>query len=204
MHGQSTVASALGNPEKCQATVSGEQFFTRSTASCSRPSNTTSQGLSPSPSSMFPPKKTPKKWTAIHEKYKTTAVIGQGTYGIVYKGERREETKNTQVALKRARLDAFTDFGIPETALREITILTDLKHENIMELIELSCSTQRLYMVCEYLEMDLKKFIRAHNRAVPKQIVKQISYEILKGLAFCHGHRVMHRDLKPVSQLDVC
>jgi len=194
MHGQGSVEALFLGREKSRAVPSGDN--TCSTASCSRPSNSGLHGLSPSPPSVFPMRKTQKKWTDVHEKYKTTAIIGQGTYGIVYKGERRSGPCE-DVALKRARLDAFTDFGIPETALREVTILRDLKHENIMHVSEISCSTSRMYMVCEYLEMDLKKFIRSHVRAIPRQVVKQITYEILKGLAFCHGHRVMHRDLKP-------
>eukprot|EP01071_Lankesteria_metandrocarpae_P007187 Lankesteria_metandrocarpae@DN4610_c0_g1_i2.p2 len=139
---------------------------------------------------------TAKQWTNVHDKYKMTAMVGQGTYGRVYRGEKRSNPSE-EVALKRAKLDAFTDFGIPETAIREVTILRDLQHENIMRVHEVSCSTSRLYMVCEYMEMDLKKFIKAQGCAIAPNLVKRITFEILKGLSFCHGHRIMHRDLKP-------
>ncbi|XP_053992379.1 probable serine/threonine-protein kinase DDB_G0277165 isoform X2 [Hylaeus volcanicus] len=135
------------------------------------------------------------RWTSIHDQYQTLEVLGQGTYGVVYKAEHKI-TKNI-VGLKRCRLDTFKDFGIPETTLREVSLLRDLRHENIMTLYHISCNTVRLYMVCEYLDQDLKKYIRSHQNGIPLNEIKHITFSILQGLAFCHGHRIIHRDLKP-------
>jgi serine/threonine protein kinase len=139
------------------------------------------------------------RWTSIHDQYQTLEVLGQGTYGVVYKAEHKI-TKNI-VGLKRCRLDTFKDFGIPETTLREVSLLRDLRHENIMTLYHISCNTVRLYMVCEYLDQDLKKYIRSHQNGIPLNEIKYITFSILQGLAFCHGHRIIHRDLKPVCDL---
>ena len=59
------------------------------------------------------------------------APIGSGAYGSVYKGtcKRTQET----VALKRTKIENFTD-GIPSTTLREISILSELQHQNIVAL----------------------------------------------------------------------
>eukprot|EP01069_Polyplicarium_translucidae_P007319 Polyplicarium_translucidae@DN3089_c0_g2_i3.p1 len=144
-------------------------------------------------------KKSKRQWTDLHSQYKATEILGQGTYGVVYRGERRthDGEGSTPVALKRSRLDVYAENGLPETALREVTLLHDLKHENILRLHNISCNTSRLYMVCEYLDMDLKKYIRSKSRAVSYGATKRIVYEVLKGVAFCHGNRVIHRDLKP-------
>lgn len=140
------------------------------------------------------------RWTSVHDQYKTTEILGQGTYGVVYKAEHK--ATGELVAMKRCRLDAFREFGIPETTLREIALLRDLKHENIMTLYHVSCNTERLYLICEYLDSDLKKYIRARPKGLPVSKVKEITYQLLKGLSFCHGHRIIHRDLKPVSLAD--
>lgn len=147
-----------------------------------------------------PPKSTASwTWTSIHQQYKTIEILGQGTYGVVYKAE--DKVTGEIVALKRCRLDVLKDFGIPETTLREIALLRDLRHQNIMRLYGLSCNTERLYMICEFLDLDLKKYLRKNSQGLPIRKVKEVTYEILKGLAFCHGHRVIHRDLKPHNVL---
>lgn len=140
------------------------------------------------------------QWTSIHDQYQTLEILGQGTYGVVYKAEHKITKKI--VGLKRCRLDTFKEFGIPETTLREVSLLRDLRHENIMTLHHVSCNTVRLYMICEYLDLDLKKYIRANNGEIPIRKVKEITFSILQGLSFCHGHRVIHRDLKPVSHAE--
>eukprot|EP00976_Prorocentrum_cordatum_P065139 1177786-Prorocentrum_minimum.AAC.1 len=55
--------------------------------------------------------------------------IGEGTYGVVYKARCRET--NDQIALKKIRLNQ-ADEGVPSTAIREIALLKELQHENIV------------------------------------------------------------------------
>lgn len=63
------------------------------------------------------------------EKYVKLDKVGEGTYGVVYRA--RESETDTIVALKRVRfLDE--DAGIPTTALREISVLKELSHPNIV------------------------------------------------------------------------
>ena len=55
--------------------------------------------------------------------------LGEGTYGIVFKAFDREERRH--VALKKIRSDAWAD-GVPATAMREISVLKELHHDNIV------------------------------------------------------------------------
>ena len=59
------------------------------------------------------------------DRFERLTVSGQGTYGIVY--EARERATNEVIALKKIRLDS-TDEGVPSTAIREISLLQELKH----------------------------------------------------------------------------
>lgn len=56
--------------------------------------------------------------------------VGEGTYGVVYKA--RDKVTGDYVAMKKIRLEV-EDEGIPSTALREISILLELKHPNIVK-----------------------------------------------------------------------
>lgn len=64
------------------------------------------------------------------EKYQKLDKLGEGTYGVVYKA------KNLQtgeiVAIKKIRLEKEDD-GVPSTAIREISLLKNLKHPNVVE-----------------------------------------------------------------------
>ena len=66
------------------------------------------------------------------ERYQKLAKVGEGTYGVVYKA--RDRNTGDVVALKRIRLDA-EDEGIPSTAIREIALLKELQHPNIVKYV---------------------------------------------------------------------
>lgn len=68
------------------------------------------------------------------ERYQKLEKIGEGTYGVVYKA--KDRVSETIIALKRIRLEA-EDEGIPSTAIREISLLKELRHPNIVRYEEI-------------------------------------------------------------------
>uniref|UniRef100_A0A8C5MIQ7 cyclin-dependent kinase n=1 Tax=Leptobrachium leishanense TaxID=445787 RepID=A0A8C5MIQ7_9ANUR len=125
--------------------------------------------------------------------------IGEGTYGVVYKARNRETGE--VVALKKIRLDTETE-GVPSTAIREISLLKELNHPNIVKLLDVIHTENKLYLVFEFLNQDLKKFMDGSNiTGIPLTLIKSYLCQLLQGLAFCHSHRVLHRDLKPQNLL---
>eukprot|EP00128_Syssomonas_multiformis_P006224 Colp12_sorted_trinity150504_noHs@6808 len=132
------------------------------------------------------------------DKYEKIDKLGEGTYGIVYKA-RNKETGET-VALKRIRLDSEEE-GVPCTAIREISLLKELKHVNIVRLHDVLHTEKKLTLVFEYCDQDLKKYIDACVGEVKPFVIKSFLYQLLRGVAFCHEHRVLHRDLKPQNLL---
>ena len=74
---------------------------------------------------MNPPRKTP----ATMDNFEKVEKIGEGTYGVVYKA--RDRRDDSVCALKRIRLDQEEE-GVPSTAIREISLLKELKHDNIV------------------------------------------------------------------------
>lgn len=125
--------------------------------------------------------------------------IGEGTYGVVYKARNKETGQ--LVALKKIRLDLETE-GVPSTAIREISLLKELKHPNIVRLLDVVHSEKKLYLVFEFLSQDLKKYMDSTPASeLPLHLVKRYLFQLLQGVNFCHTHRVIHRDLKPQNLL---
>ncbi|CAH8448432.1 unnamed protein product [Heterobilharzia americana] len=131
-------------------------------------------------------------------KYEKLEKIGEGTYGKVYKARNRET--HEIVALKRVRLEN-DDEGIPSSAFREICLLKELKHKNIVRLFDVLLSDSRLTIVFEYCDQDLKKYFDSCNGEIDQNTVKLFMFQLLRGLQFCHSHNVLHRDLKPQNLL---
>ena len=132
------------------------------------------------------------------EKYEKIQKVGEGTYGVVYKC--RLKGTNNFVALKKIRLEN-EDEGIPSTSIREISILKQLRHPNIVYLMDLIHGEKKLYLVFEFMEHDLKRFLDINNAPLPQELVKNYLYQILIAINFCHSKRILHRDLKPQNLL---
>ncbi|XP_069756832.1 cyclin-dependent kinase 1 [Narcine bancroftii] len=126
--------------------------------------------------------------------------IGEGTYGVVYKG--RNKTTQQIVAMKKIRLESEEE-GVPSTAIREISLLKELQHPNVVCLQDILMQDARLYLVFEFLSMDLKKYLDSlpSREMMDQMLVKSYLYQITQAIAFCHSRRVLHRDLKPQNLL---
>ncbi|XP_055836824.1 cyclin-dependent kinase 1 [Episyrphus balteatus] len=126
--------------------------------------------------------------------------IGEGTYGVVYKG--RNKVTGQIVAMKKIRLES-EDEGIPSTAIREISLLKELKHPNIVCLEDVLMEENRLYLIFEFLSMDLKKYMDSlpMDKMMDPELVRSYLYQITNAILFCHRRRVLHRDLKPQNLL---
>lgn len=125
--------------------------------------------------------------------------LGEGTYATVYKG--RSRTNNEIVALKEIHLDA--EEGTPSTAIREISLMKELRHPNIVRLHDVVHTEQKLVLIFEFCEQDLKRYMDTHGKrgALEPNTVRSFMHQLCKGVAFCHENRVLHRDLKPQNLL---
>ncbi|XWS20807.1 hypothetical protein CRYUN_Cryun30bG0001100 [Craigia yunnanensis] len=141
------------------------------------------------------------------EAFEKLEKVGEGTYGKVYRA--RERATGKIVALKKTRLHE-DDEGVPPTTLREVSILRMLSRDpHVVRLMDVKQGQNKegktvLYLVFEYMDTDLKKFIRSFRQSgdlIPVNTVKSLMYQLCKGVAFCHGHGVLHRDLKPHNLL---
>jgi cyclin-dependent kinase 1 len=141
------------------------------------------------------------KGNPLENRYQKLEKLGEGTYGVVYKGY--DIQNKIFVALKKFRLELDEDEGVSPTTLREISILKKLNHANIVSLLDvcMNAGTKKLYLVFEYLDFDLKTYIDSLPKEVPRRVYLSIFNQILQGIAFAHDQGVYHRDLKPQNIL---
>uniref|UniRef100_A0AAX7SW43 cyclin-dependent kinase n=1 Tax=Astatotilapia calliptera TaxID=8154 RepID=A0AAX7SW43_ASTCA len=123
--------------------------------------------------------------------------LGEGTYATVYKG--RSKLTENLVALKEIRLEH--EEGAPCTAIREVSLLKDLKHANIVTLHDIIHTQKSLTLVFEYLDKDLKQYLDDCGNVIHVHNVKLFLFQLLRGLSYCHRRKVLHRDLKPQNLL---
>ncbi|XP_077937109.1 cyclin-dependent kinase 16 isoform X6 [Gasterosteus aculeatus] len=142
------------------------------------------------------------------ETYVKLDKLGEGTYATVYKG--RSKLTENLVALKEIRLEH--EEGAPCTAIREVSLLKDLKHANIVTLHDIIHTQKSLTLVFEYLDKDLKQYLDDCSNIINVHNVKQLIssllpspqlflFQLLRGLSYCHRRKVLHRDLKPQNLL---
>lgn len=129
--------------------------------------------------------------------YEKLEKLGEGTYATVFKG--RSLLTENLVALKEIRLEH--EEGAPCTAIREVSLLKNLKHANIVTLHDIIHTGETLTLVFEYLDRDLKQYMDQCRNVIQAENIRLFLVQFLRGLSFCHSRRILHRDLKPQNLL---
>ena len=100
----------------------------------------------------------------IEEQYDKLEKLGEGTYGVVHKCV--EKKTGVTVAIKKIRLE-HADEGIPSTAIREISLLQELNHPNIIQLKDIMHGDDQLFLIFEFLTLDMKKYLDKKGAPLP-------------------------------------
>ncbi|XP_032134085.1 serine/threonine-protein kinase 36 isoform X2 [Sapajus apella] len=131
------------------------------------------------------------------EKYHVLEMIGEGSFGRVYKGRRKYSAQ--VVALK-----FIPKLGRSEKELRnlqrEIEIMRGLRHPNIVHMLDSFETDKEVVVVTDYAEGELFQILEDDGK-LPEDQVQVIAAQLVSALYYLHSHRILHRDMKPQNIL---
>ena len=128
-------------------------------------------------------------YTALRE-------LGRGAMGVVYLA--RHKQTGLQVALKAIVPESATTRSAIDRFLREMSVISQLKHPNIVEWLEQGTSQGRFWFAMEYVPgPSLEKLALDHAGRYPIYQACRMASQVLKGLAHAHTLGFVHRDIKP-------
>lgn len=149
--------------------------------------------------------------TTSVENYDKLNDIEEGAYGWVARA--KDLRTNRVVALKRLKLDDSPQnrVGLPETGLREIQILKDCTHRNVVDLHEVVVNEsaadgrpgkiESIFLVLEFVEHDLKSILEDMPEPFLASEVKTLMRQLAEGVGYLHDNWILHRDLKTSNLL---
>jgi len=134
-------------------------------------------------------------------RYKKISYLGEGQFANVYQA--RDVDKGTLVAIKKIKLGTRHEArdGINRTALREIKLLQEIRHDNVITLLDVIGRRNSIQLVFDFMETDLENLIRKRDVMLQQSHVKNIMKQVLLGLEHLHLNFILHRDLKPNNLL---
>lgn len=130
-------------------------------------------------------------------RYKVTKTLGDGTYGSVLRAQ--NNATGEWVAIKKMKQKYYSWEECMK--LREINSLRKLIHPNIVKLKEVIRENDDLHMVFEHMEANLYEFMKARLKPIEERKVRNIMYQTLQALHYCHKGGYFHRDMKPENLL---
>lgn len=95
------------------------------------------------------------------EQYEYLRTLGRGAYGKVVACKHKDT--NEIYAHKTMTFTNLAENGIPSNAIREVSLLKELDHQNIIKIKEVIYTRPTLHLYMEYMETDLKKYIEANK-----------------------------------------
>ncbi|KAG4182874.1 hypothetical protein ERO13_A09G073250v2 [Gossypium hirsutum] len=117
-------------------------------------------------------------------------LIGRGTFGSVYVASNRET--GALCAMKECI----------KQLEQEIKVLSQLKHQNIVQYYGSEIVEDKFYIYLEYVHPgSINKYVRDHCGAITESVVRNFTRHILSGLAYLHSTKTIHRDIKGANLL---
>lgn len=136
------------------------------------------------------------------KRYEKIEFLGEGQFATVYKA--KDKCNNEEiVAVKKIKIGTKVDAadGINRTALREIKLLQELSHPNVIGLLDVFGHRSNISIVYDFMDTDLEVIIKDSTIILTLAHIKSYILQTLLGLEYLHTLWILHRDLKPNNLL---
>ncbi|GMY06109.1 CBL-interacting serine/threonine-protein kinase 5-like [Fagus crenata] len=131
-------------------------------------------------------------------KYEMGRLLGQGTFAKVYYG--KNLISNEGVAIKVIHKDHIKREGLMQQIKREISVMSLVRHPNIVELKEVMATKGKIFFVMEYVKGG-ELFAKVAKGKLKEELARKYFQQLVSAIDFCHSRGVSHRDLKPENLL---
>lgn len=139
-----------------------------------------------------------KKGNMLMQKYEFGRLLGQGNFAKVYHAR---DTKAAQsVAIKVIDKEKVLKVGLIDQTKREISVMSMLKHPNVIGLYEVMATKTKIYLSMEYAKGG-ELFNKVARGRLREDVARMYFQQLIGAVDFCHGRGVYHRDLKPENLL---
>jgi len=132
------------------------------------------------------------------DKYDNLGIIGEGSYGVVIKCKHKQSGQ--LVAIKKF-LETEDDPAVKKIALREVRMLKRLRHEHLINLIEVFRRKRKLYLVFEYVDHTILEELEENPSGLGEEVARKHVFQVVRAINFCHQNNIIHRDIKPENIL---
>ena len=132
-------------------------------------------------------------------KYEIGRTLGEGTFGKVKHAV--HVSSRVEVAIKVLDKERIQKQSMGSQIKKEISIMKQLSHENVVKLKEVLASRTKIFIVLE-LVTGGELFDLIVQRGRLDEAASRIYFrQLVSGVAYCHSQGVAHRDLKPENLL---
>ena len=136
----------------------------------------------------------------FEHKYRIQGPIGRGGFGTVYLAHQTGMDRHVALKVLNPHLDLHTAATARERFLREVRIISKLRHPHTVTIHDFGESKEGLvYMVLEFVEGETLKSLIRRRGALGEERTLDIGIQIAKSLSEAHRHGIIHRDLKPTN-----
>lgn len=129
--------------------------------------------------------------------------LGRGGMGAVYLARRAPDISPgpPRAAIKVLAAELAVEVGFQQRFKREIDILRQLDHPNVVKFLESGHDESRYWFAMEYVPGQSFEDLRDERGRVPWPLVLDLACQIAPALKHAHDRGIIHRDLKPSNLL---
>ncbi|CAJ0930063.1 unnamed protein product, partial [Mesorhabditis belari] len=138
-----------------------------------------------------------QEWELLHENLKTQETLGEGQFGVVYRGSlRRPSTKWVSIALKQTKDDCAASKKKRKEIMAECRLMRGLNHLNVVRFYGVAVLRQPIYIVLELVPgLDLLLYLTNNRGKINKRQRHAFVSGIAFGIEYIHSQGIIHRDL---------